>query len=500
LTTDFRRTVSKSLITMPSRRLVRIGIVLLASVSVSCASRRPVTTVPASPSVRPTREIEALIERGCLRCLERALTMSREHNVSQLAFEAAALLVLRGGELGIPAQGWMQQARELAAGDATRERYLEMVASVPPDPLSGLRGDLLIESGRRNRAQSLLPAWRESLHTSSASSPFRLYLDLSLTCLTDFSADRDRILDEAIAALPDVPLLRFRAAICDRRYRAENVTTLTMIEQRDEDFADVNYALGRYAMQDPKSPDQDEALRRFKRAAAAFPASVAVTLTIGNLYQSWEDWPNALAAYDSVLALMPAHPEALLGRTISLSNLERNQDAIVAATTLIDGGRWYLGQAHYWRAWNQFNLGHNDAARADADRTRTLMVNASVFLLSGLIEWRAPRLPSAEKEFEQAIAMDFGQCLAALYLGGVRSEQGKPVESIAALKQARQCFELSITVHRAAIEKIDAGPGTPAGKARGVSREERLIADAERRRDQAVRTIDALQKRIGPAQ
>jgi hypothetical protein len=123
------------------------------------------------------------------------------------------------------------------------------------------------------------------------------------------------------------------------------------------------------------------------------------------------------------------------------------------------------------------------------------MVNSTVFLLSGLIEWRVPRLPSAEKEFEQSMAMDFGQCLAALYLGGVRTEQAKYPEAIAALLQARQCFDLNIAVHRAAIEKINAGPGTPASKVRGVAREERVIADAERRKEQATKTLEALQRR-----
>jgi hypothetical protein len=67
-------------------------------------------------------------------------------------------------------------------------------------------------------------------------------------------------------------------------------------------------------------------------------------------------------------------------------------------------------------------------------------------------------------------------------------------EAIAALQQSRQCFDLSIAVHRAAIEKITAGRSTPTGKAREVAREERLIADAERRREQAVKAIDGLQR------
>ena len=40
---------------------------------------------------------------------------------------------------------------------------LEMVAAVPPDPLRGLRDDLLVMSQGRSRARSLLPSWYDAL-------------------------------------------------------------------------------------------------------------------------------------------------------------------------------------------------------------------------------------------------------------------------------------------------------------------------------------------------
>jgi tetratricopeptide (TPR) repeat protein len=327
------------------------------------------------------------------------------------------------------------------------------------------------------------------------SGAFRQYLELTLACQVDTSKERDSEVTRILGAMPMVPLLQYRAGTCSARFRRDNLETLRMARLAEPELVDADYALGKYVLGDQEAPAEEEAQRLFQSAAAAFPSSVAIAVSLGNLYQRWEEWKNALAAYDAALALMPAHPDALLGRTISLSQLQQHPEAIAAATQLIDGGRWYLGQAFYWRAWNHFNAGENAAARADADRTRTLMVNSTVFLLSGLIEWRAPRLPSAEKEFEQSVAMDFGQCLAALYLGGVRTEQAKVPEAIAALQQARQCFDLNIAVHRAAIEKINAGAGTPTSKARSVLREERLIADAERRREQATKTLDALQRR-----
>ncbi|MGH9203002.1 MAG: hypothetical protein ACRD2A_17390, partial [Vicinamibacterales bacterium] len=215
-------------------------------------------------------------------------------------------------------------------------------------------------------------------------------------------------------------------------------------------------------------------------------------VTIGNLYQTWEEWAAALSAYDAALALVPTHPDALLGRTISLSNLRRHEAAIEAATRLIDGSGWFLGQAYYWRAWNHYNMQNYLVARADADRTRTLMVNAAVFVLSGSIEWRLRRLERAESEFQEAITMDFGQCEAASYLGVVRAERAKAPEAIAAFAQARQCFDLAIAVRRKAIEAVAGQPGTEAMKAREMARHQRAIAEAESRRADVVKAMQQL--------
>jgi tetratricopeptide (TPR) repeat protein len=255
---------------------------------------------------------------------------------------------------------------------------------------------------------------------------------------------------------------------------------------------DADFALGRYALRGPTSPNPDEALRRFRSAAAAFPTSTAIPMAMGNVHQSWEDWANALTAFDQAIALLPSHPDARLGRMISLSNLDRHDDAIAAATELIDAGRWHLGQAFYWRAWNYFNIGNNQSARADADRARTLMVNPAVFLLSGLIEWRFLRRETAETEFQEALKMDFGQCEAAFYLGGVRAELRRLAEAVAAMNQARQCYDLALSVRRRLFEDALAKAATPAAKARESARHVRGIALVEKRRGEVVEVIEKL--------
>jgi tetratricopeptide (TPR) repeat protein len=444
--------------------------------------------VPVAP---PTRDVESLIERGCFRCLEQALVLADQRSLPDLAFEAAALLTLRATELGMPADEWLARARALAAGDAARTAYVEMVAAVPPDPLRGLRDDLLVETQARNRIQTRLASvasWYDTLHTGTHSLAFRRYLEVTLLCSVDLRNERFDRLDALAPQLPDLPLLKYRVGICLDQYQPQ----LLAVQADVPEFVDADFALGRYALRHPRTPDPDAAMRRFRSAAAAFPSSTAIPTTIGNLYQAWEDWPNALAAFDQALALLPSHPDALLGRVISLSQLERHEDAIAVATQLITSGRWHLAQAFYWRAWNYFNLENNQAARADADRTRTLMVNPAVFLLSGLIEWRFTRRQSAETEFQEALKMDFGQCEAAFYLGGVRYELRRLPEALAAMNQARQCYDLALAVRRKLLEDALAKATTPEAQARESARHERAIAAVQKRRGDVVAAIEKM--------
>src|SRR5262249_7774981 len=133
------------------------------------------------------------------------------------------------------------------------------------------------------------------------------------------------------------PLYQYAVGICD----AAKAPRLEAMRTANPEFADADYALGRYQVEDGTA-DREAGLGRLRAVAAAFPRSSAIPVWIGNTYRSWEEWPAALEAYDSVLAVSPKHPDALIGRTIALSQLGRAQEAIATATTVIDGGQWMV--------------------------------------------------------------------------------------------------------------------------------------------------------------
>jgi tetratricopeptide (TPR) repeat protein len=406
-----------------------------------------------------------------------------------VAFEAAALLSLRSKELGLPFEAWLDKARERAPLNASSPVYLEIIAAVPPEAMSGVR-EAMVELKARMQARASLSAWRETLQSGDASDVFRAYLDISLVCAFGRLRQDEQSFTEPLAPVARTPIYQYRLGICDNTYAAR----LEALRRADAEFVDADFALGRYALEDPLNPDPETALRYLESARAAFPGSPAIPAMIGDVHRAWEDWAPALVAYDAALGVSPEHPEAMLGRTISLSRLMRPAEAIETATRMIDLGQWRIGEAYYWRAWNRLLLDEYQLARSDADSARALMANAALFVLSGTIEWRLRRLESAEQEFTQALTMDLGECEAAFNLGVVRDELGRSREALAAFRQARQCYDLSIKVRRETISTIWSGRGTDTAKARAAAVHERVLTDLEDRHREVLRALDVLEK------
>jgi tetratricopeptide (TPR) repeat protein len=368
--------------------------------------------------------------------------------------------------------------------------YLDIIETQQRDPLSGDRDVLLTEEFARRRPPDVYVKWRASLQSGPGSEVFRAYLDLTIACRRQQFEGRDEAAARVLTRFGSVPLLLYRVGLCGGEHGAQLAATRQVVA----DLVDADLELGRRAAQDPVTPDAREAFRLLRSARAAFRASPIVPVTIGDLHQVREEWSEALAEYDAALALVPTHRDALLGRTVSLSHMSRHDDAIRAATRMIDLGSWLLGQAYYWRAWNEYQLDRIPAARADADGAKMLTVSAPTLVLSGMIEWREKRLESAEREVQEALTMDFGQCEAASFLGGVRAELRRWPESLDAFLHAQRCFDLAIVTRRKAMAELSATAENAALNARQIASHERAIADAEKRKEEAAQNAGSIQR------
>ena len=367
-----------------------------------------------------------------------------------------------------------------------------MVQALRTDPLADDRDVVLLDTLKNRASPQTIAGWRAGLASGAGSPLVRTYLELSLVCQY-LAEDRNVTIAAAVQRFPDVPLIQYRAGACN----ATQAPHLYAVRESVPVFADVDFLLGRYAADIPQQPDQDEALRRFVAARTAFPRSAAIVASLAALRRDREEWTDALEAYDAALALVPTHRDALLGRTVTLSHLTRYEDAIAAATRIIELGSWFTGEAYYWRAWNAYHLARIDDARADTDRAKSLMHNASVLVLSGMIEWHERRFDESEAELQDALTVDAGQCEAAFLLGSVRAEQRRWMSGAAAFDLAQRCYDLSVTLRRETIERISAGPGSDQGKARLISRQQRAMTEEAQHRDEAAENAAQLHRRGG---
>src|SRR6187551_1984870 len=140
----------------------------------------------------------------------------------------------------MPSDEWIARARTYADASPERAEYLEMATAVQPDPLRGLRDDLLVETQTRNRIQQRLASvvsWYDVLQNGAHSDAFRRYLELTLICAVDRRPERFERLDALTPRLPDVPLLKYRVGACDDRYRSRLRSLQTAIPE----FVDADY-------------------------------------------------------------------------------------------------------------------------------------------------------------------------------------------------------------------------------------------------------------------
>ena len=473
----------------PSRHLA--ALLLSLATSAACAVR-PATIAAPAATISSTAAIDALIARGCFGCLTQAYNAAIAASNQIRTFESALLLTARAKELGLPYGPWLERARAAVPEGPDWSDYLAIVQSLRIDPLANDRDAILVETLKHRASPETVTAWRTDLAAGGGSPLLRAYLELSLICQY-IVADRNVTIAATVQRFHDVPLIEYRAGACGPAQAAH----LTAVRDAVPEFADIDFLLGRYAVDIPRQPDQEEALRRFTAARGAFPESPAIVASLAELRRDREEWTEALEAYDATLTLVPTHRDALLGKVVTLSHLGRHDEAVAAATRILELGSWFTGEAYYWRAWNEYHLARIEEARIDTDRAKGLMHNASVLVLSGMIEWHERRFDESEAELQDALTLDAGQFEAAFLLGAVRAERRQWASGAAAFELAQRCYDLSVTLRRETIARITAGPGTEEGKARQIARQQRTMTEEAQHRDEAAQNAANLQKRGG---
>jgi tetratricopeptide (TPR) repeat protein len=464
-------------------------LLLLIAASACTAARRPAAVVAPAPAPTPAERLssaDALVRAGCLDCLLaaygeydllRAFPFAKDAATAG-AVRASALIARRERELGLVDDGYGQRARLLLTGAFNLPNWLPtLVDIIDVLPASGAgmtrtpTSDLELERMRVLRLNG--DAWRARLRGLASIDELGAYAWLAFTCSA--SETRDLSLDElfeAVAAFRDAPLIAFKRATC----RTVETGQLQSLFERDPRFGETRYYLGLLAVGGRKL---DEAEKWFEEAYAWRQQWPTLTQSIANLAMTSEEFERALTFYDRTLEMEPHAVDALLGKTRALTYLARNADAIATADLLL-AERWFVGDARYWRAYNESDLERYDDAWVDIEAAAKLQINAEVPKLAGLIAYRREQLDVARAKFEESRTRNAGDCETGFLLGIVLAEQRNWPRTADVLLETAPCLQRAERGLLDEMAAIRASSDPPTRQALKIARREVFLAKTRR--------------------
>ena len=398
----------------------------------------------------------ALAAEGCYACLDEALVRllaiqprqaaaARAHD-TQL-FRLNVLLALREKELGLDPSRRLRQARALAAhvtAPAVAREQLRWAELIPQNP-SGVPRDVAMDEQRRFDAEAAAIAARLAAAVASpAADRLDAYLNAALACHGGIRAKLPEPAAVAGAAAAADPLIAWRLAICGRRQE----DALTAFAAAHPRYVEADYWRGRYRVALVGVPaHRREARARLTAAHTAFPDSPAIAYELAGVVRATQP-RAALPYYERVTRAVPAHHEAWLGLGISHTYAEQPREAIAALTKVVELGRWVVGDALYWRAWNRHSLGELDAAWADVEAASTSLFSADVLTLAGRIAHDRGEYDVARPRLQRALELSSAHCTAAWTLGLVETAQQKWLPGGAAFERGEACYRSEVQAAR----------------------------------------------------
>ncbi|MGE3490443.1 MAG: hypothetical protein AB7N29_10590 [Vicinamibacterales bacterium] len=469
--------------------MARFALAGLVLVSLGgCAARGPAPELLAEFG-----KAEALMREGCYACLTDAQTIFERlaglprpvPGASRGAFNATLLIAMREKELGLPAANTsLERARQHAsrlAGSREEKPRVPSTAAVSPAALLDAAALVNGETGGldpEQRAQlfgarpALDPAnaERRALDPWVDTDPVAQYVALMIDCEQTRLRQSVRPAD-VLARYPGVPLIQFRVAVCG----GAGAPQAGPLREANPRFLDTLPWEARRAL----VGSQTEAIDIYKgaellgQAHQAFPSSHWLAIYWARSSQSIAEFESSLAGFDSVLADVPTHRDAMLGRVTSLSYLMRHHEAIATTTRMIELGRWYLGDAYYWRAWNHYNLKALEPAWSDVEIAIKMVSTTNVYMLAGLIAYDRKDLPTAILRFDRSFELDVTNCDAVWMAGLVHVDQEAWPLASPKFARAMSCFSNAASQARTDLAALDAEVKRAGGTLQPPGREQR---------------------------
>jgi tetratricopeptide (TPR) repeat protein len=469
----------------------RSGLLILAlAAAVACASGGKPAVAPAEPGIdwnARLAEADGLYAAGHYAALQEALRIYgealarpvRRAGVAEKCVRAALALELRKKDLGILTEGPAVDFDTMAADDPSLARYapwLELVAGLP-NKVKGSPG--IDQTGGRTLDAQLdwvnarVPAIDRELEASARTDDLAAALRLTLRreFFFKFEDKLDRI------ALRDLHsgsrLLAFQAAVCPAFEAGE----LEILLRYEPGFIEVHYYLGEEALLAGRLLTAE---RHYLAVHEKIPESLSVIISMAKVAFQMEETEACLEWNEKALALLPVYRDALLGKGLALGYLGRNEEALTVLGRLLELGTYYMGEGHFWSAWNRNELGRLEEARRSIEAAKVFLVGvADVAALSGIIAYRQGRLDDAEKDLREALDLDPAASDAAYHLGRLYADRKDWLNSGVYFDGAATSYEDKEKGLEKKIAEIEASEMSPERKARLAAKKRAQILSVQ---------------------
>ena len=255
----------------------------------------------------------------------------------------------------------------------------------------------------KNLISTLIDRWKSDLLAAYVLASFHCFYPYQETGLK---------LEDFAEQYPSSLLLSFVKATCSEADPA----LLQGFLDKEPSFAEAHYYLGDASLVRGLLLESET---HYEKALEAIPESSQISISLASVAFAEEDYERSIEFYDKTLALMPGYREAILGKAISLTSLGRGAESMPLLEDLVRRGKYLMGEAHFWLAWNEHDLGRYAEASQNIERAKALLGNGQVYNLAGLIRLRLGDEEEALHDFLEALKFNAHDAEASFELGGI---------------------------------------------------------------------------------
>ena len=395
-----------------------------------CAPKKKIEIAPQIVEYQSKeKEADTLFKKGSYTCLKEAFQIyhdllsepQTQEQTKEKLIKTGLLLTLREKELGILKNKYHDQPSGIIKESPSLSEfslYLEIVNLIPKETKGATqdeKADISRVFATWDKLKKNIDTWNEQLNEKSETDEFFAYLYISLNrslplhIKTKDKPDFSRLLE----VFPNSPLIQYILSL----YPEENQKSLEELVQKEPRFHEVYYFLGEIAL---KRQQLITAERNFLKAYEQIPESSSTIISLASICFGFEELEKSLEFHEEVLRMAPAYRAALLGKALCLGYLRKNEEAIETLNMLVKLGKYHMGDAHYWLAWNHNELENLDEAWENIEKAKNYFIGYSqVLSLAGIIAFKKENLEVAEENLKEALKLDPSNCEASYYLGKV---------------------------------------------------------------------------------